>query len=155
MHNMLVIGGNADYGMLRNIKQALGAQITIIRTSTVRVSAGNHMCKEVYEVPFFTDTTYIPTIKRICDKHSLSLIIPSTDYETFVLASHQQQLPTVAVSPASTNKIFLDKYISYEHLTKADLSFAESILPSNFNNNFTTYIVKPREGRGSRNIYKS
>jgi hypothetical protein len=47
MHNMLGVGGNADYGILRNIKQAFGAQITLIRTNTVRVSAGNHMCKEV------------------------------------------------------------------------------------------------------------
>jgi len=155
MHNILVtgIGGNVGYGILRNIKQAFGDQIKLIGTNTIRVSAGNHMCEEVYEVPFSTDSTYIPTIKRICDAHSISLIIPSTDYETFVLASNQQELPTVAVSPANTTKIFLDKYLSYQHLAKADLSFAESILPSNYNNNFPSYIVKPREGRGSRNIH--
>lgn len=155
MNNILVtgIGGNVGYGILRNIKQAFGEQISLIGTNTVKVSAGNHMCKEVYEVPFSTDVTYIPTIKRICDTHSISLIIPSTDYETYVLASHLHELPPVAVSPAHTTKIFLDKYLSYQHLANAGLSFAESILPSNYNNHFSAYIVKPREGRGSRNLH--
>lgn len=155
MHNILItgIGGNVGYGILRNIKQAYGSQIALIGTNTVKVSAGNHMCDEVYEVPFSTDANYIPTIKRICDTHSISLIIPSTDYETYVLASHHQELPPVAVSPAATTKIFLDKYLSYVHLTNAGLGFAESILPSNYTNNFSTCIAKPREGRGSRNIH--
>jgi len=155
MHNILVtgIGGNVGYGILRNIKQAFGDSVRLIGTNTVKVSAGNHMCHEVYEVPFSLDAAYIPAVKRICIDHDVSLIIPSTDYETYILACNQNELPPVAVSPASTSKIFLDKYLSYQHLSKVGLNFAESILPSEYVNNFSSFIVKPREGRGSRNLH--
>jgi carbamoyl-phosphate synthase large subunit len=154
MNKVLVtgIGGNVGYGILKNIRLAYGASIELIGTNTVRVSAGNHLCDAVYEVPFSLEESYIPSIKDICTRHQVALIIPSTDYEAYVLGLHREELPTVAVSPAATTKTFLDKYLSYQRLNEAGIAFAESILPSAYDGRFGSCIVKPREGRGSRGI---
>src|SRR5437879_2574520 len=102
MNSVLVtgIGGNVGYGILKNIKSSYGADIQLIGTNTVRASPGNHLCAEVYEVPFSLDKKYIPVIKDICLKHNIDLIIPSTDYESYILAANRDELPTVAGSPA-------------------------------------------------------
>src|SRR5688572_22127650 len=99
------IGGNVGYGILRNVIQSYGAEIELIGTNTAGVSAGNHLCSEVYEVPFALDPCYIPKIKEICERHAVALIIPSTDYESYILAAHRHELPVVAGSPAETAKI--------------------------------------------------
>lgn len=154
MSNILItgIGGNVGYGIIKNARRVLPDAI-IVGTNTDPISAGNHLCDHVYSVPFSTDENYIPEIQSICSKHQIELIIPSTDYESYVLKLHQGKLPVVAGSPAETAKAFLDKYESYELLKKAGLQFAESILPSYYSNQFGECIVKPREGRGSRNLH--
>lgn len=154
MNRVLVtgIGGNVGYGIIRNIR-ACYPDIEIVGTNTARISAGNHLCDEVYEAPFATDPAYIPFVKQICDKHNIKLIIPSTDYETYILAANADGLPTVAVSPANTTKIFLDKYLSFTTFRDLGLNFAESILPSEYKGQYTKCIVKPREGRGSRGLH--
>ena len=154
MNNILVtgIGGNVGYGILRNIRHSF-SDIRLIGTNTSYLSAGNHFCDEVYEVPFSTDNTYMPVMIELCAKHNIDLIIPSTDYETYILAVHADKLPPIAVSPSGTTKIFLDKYLSYQALSSFGLAFAESILPSAYDNRFEKYILKPREGRGSRNLF--
>ena len=154
MHNVLVtgIGGNVGYGILKNIRSCY-PDISLVGTNTSRISAGNHLCDVVYEVPFSTDEAYLPAMQKICHDHSIDLIIPSTDYEIYILALHQNILPTVAASPADTSRAFLDKYLSFHVLNSLGLSFATSILPSAYNYEFGECIVKPREGRGSRNIF--
>lgn len=146
------IGGNVGYGIIRNIRCSY-PNIEIIGINTARISAGNHMCDEVYEAPFSTNPAYIPFVKDICNKHDIALIIPSTDYETYVLAANAGELPPVAVSPAETTKIFLDKYLSYTTFRDLGLNFAESVLPSDYVGQYAECIVKPREGRGSRGLH--
>lgn len=154
MNKILVtgIGGNVGYGILRNIRSTY-KDIEIIGTNTTAVSAGNHLCDHTYKVPFSTDTSYIKVMHDIVVRHGVNLIIPSTDYEAFTLALHTSTLPVVAVSPAETTKLFLDKYLSYTSLTSMGIRFAESILPSDYDGRFSEYIIKPREGRGSRNLF--
>lgn len=154
MSNVLVtgIGGNVGYGILRNIKNSFD-DIVLTGTNTTPISAGNHLCNAVYTVPFATDSNYIPAMKRICDAEHIELIIPSTDYESYILAKNASELPCVAVSPPDTTRIFLDKYLSFTTFQSMGLAFAQSVLPADFRQDFDSYIIKPREGRGSRNLF--
>lgn len=154
MRNILVtgIGGNVGYGIIKNARNAFPS-ISIVGTNTEFLSAGNHLCDFVYAVPFSTDASYIPKMKEICEKHNIELIIPSTDYESYILKLHENELPTVPGSQAETCKTFLDKYLSFQRLNEKGLAFAESILPSDYKNQYSEFVVKPREGRGSRNLY--
>jgi carbamoyl-phosphate synthase large subunit len=154
MGNVLVtgIGGNVGYGILKNIRWYYN-DIKITGTNTVKLSPGNHLCDHVYEVPFANDASYIPAIQQVCRTHDIQLIIPATDDETYILAKHRDELPTVAISPAETCKIFLDKYETYKAFHTSGLTFAESILPSAYQQQLEACMVKPRTGRGSHGLH--
>jgi len=154
MKHILVtgIGGNVGQGILRNIA-ALPYRLYIVGTNTELVSGGNHLCDRVYKVPFSSETDYIPKMRLLCNREHIDLIIPSTDYESYYLSLNQQKLPVIATSPSQTNKIFLDKYMTAQEFIKHHIPFAQTYLPSQYHNTLRHYIVKPREGRGSRDIF--
>lgn len=146
------IGGNVGQGILRNII-SLSLDVKLIGTNTEAVSGGNHLCDVVYKVPFSNSTDYISTIQQICKQERIDLIIPSTDYETYYLALASDKLPLLSSSDAPVAKIFLNKYQTYMSFNKLSIPFAKTILPSSYNDNFDEFIVKPIEGRGSREAY--
>lgn len=146
------IGGVVGQGILRNLL-AMNMDVQIIGTNTQQISAGNHLCDYVYQVPFAYDEGYITTIHELAFRHKVELIIPSTDYEAYYLSLNRATLPSkVATSPPEITAFCLDKYLNFEVFAKLGLPFAPSILPSGYKGEFGRTIVKPREGRGSRNI---
>jgi len=146
------IGGVVGQGILRNLL-AMNMDVQIIGTNTQQISAGNHLCDYVYQVPFAYDEGYITTIHELAFRHKVELIIPSTDYEAYYLSLNQGTLPSkVATSPPEITAFCLDKYLNFEVFAKLGLPFAPSTLPSGYKGEFGRTIVKPREGRGSRNI---
>ncbi|WP_312767459.1 ATP-grasp domain-containing protein [Epilithonimonas sp.] len=148
------IGGNVGQGILRNIKKT-GFPIKIIGCNVTDFSAGNHLCDVFYKVPYAMDEDYLSTINYIVEQEKVDLVIPSTDYEVYYLSLYQKDLKAnVVVSNLETSKNYLDKYLTFLHHKKNDLPFAETYLPSDYQEGvFKDYIVKPREGRGSRGIH--
>lgn len=154
MRSILVtgIGGVVGQGILRNLR-AMDLTAQIIGTNIQQISAGNHLCDHVYQVPFAYDEGYVTTIHELTFRHNVKLIIPSTDYEAYYLSLNAATLPSkVAASPPEITAFCLDKYLNFKEFVKLDLPFAPSILPSSYKGEFRRTIVKPREGRGSRNI---
>jgi carbamoyl-phosphate synthase large subunit len=145
------IGGNVGQGILRNTIAHKKA-IRIVGVNVEFVSAGTHLCDVVYQVPFAYDEAYIRAIRQICREEHVDCIIPSTDYETVYLAKHHRSLPVVATSSYGVNMTFLDKYRTWQKFSAHGIPFAESALPSEYKGEFGSNIVKPREGRGSRDI---
>ena len=147
------IGGVVGQGILKNIRSEYPS-IAIIGTNTVPVSPGNHLCDEVYQVPFGDADHYIPTIERLVEEHNVDLVIPSTDLESYHLSKYQGQLRAkVAASAPEVAKMCLDKLETFRQLDEAGIPFAKSFLPADYSGELQEIIVKPRSGRGSRNIY--
>jgi carbamoyl-phosphate synthase large subunit len=147
------IGGNVAQGALRNIL-SLNLDINIIGVDIAAFTPGNHLCNLTYVVPYAYDEQYIPAIKRIIEKEKVDLVIPTTDYEVYYLSLNKAVLnTTIAASDADTAKVYLDKYLTYLHHQGLDIPFAQSWLPGEFKNQVSNIIVKPREGRGSRDIH--
>jgi len=147
------IGGVVGQGIVRNAR-AMGRDLRIVGVNVTRVSAGNHLCDEVYEVPYAYDPQYVGAMMKVIEDTGAELIIPSTDYESYYLAKNQSYLAIpVAASPSDVTFFCLDKYRNWEAFTTKNIPFAPSILPSQFKGEFERYIVKPREGRGSRGIH--
>lgn len=147
------IGGNVAQGALRNIL-SLNLDINIIGVDISPFTAGNHLCNRTYVVPYAYDENYIPTIKGIIETEKVDVVIPTTDYEVYYLALNKAALnTTIAASAADIAKIYLDKYLTYQHHRKLQIPFAQSWLPSEYKNEVDDIIVKPREGRGSKNIH--
>jgi carbamoyl-phosphate synthase large subunit len=154
MNTILVtgIGGNVGQGILRNIR-AFDPGIRIIGAEMRGVSGGNHLCDQVYKLPPAANEKYISEMGQACDREKVDLIIPSTDIEGYYLSKQREKLPTLAYSPATTNQIFWDKYLTWTEFNKAGIPFAESCLPGEWRSQFSKYIVKPRKGQGSRGLH--
>ncbi len=154
MRSILVtgIGGVVGQGVLRNLR-AMNLMERIIGTNSSRVTPANHLCDEVYEVPLAVDPDYISSINKIILRNDVQLIIPSTDYEAHFLSLNSADLMcNAAVSASNVTKLCLDKYVNFVEFKKREIPFARSFLPSEYTNEFEHIIVKPREGRGSRQI---
>jgi carbamoyl-phosphate synthase large subunit len=148
------IGGNVGQGIIRNIID-LKYPIKIVGTNISDFSAGNHLVDVFYKVPFGYEDSFIPTIKKIVKDEIVDLIIPSTDFESYFLSLHATEfLCKIAVSGQEATSIYLDKYLTWQMHNKFKIPFAESILPSQYNDNFKVAIAKPRKGRGSKGIIK-
>ena len=146
------IGGNVGQGVLRNIT-SLGLPIRIIGCDIASFSPGNHLCDRTYQVPYSYDDKYIPTVQDIIESEMVDMIIPTTDYEVFYLASNKQDLNTfILASNSDLTKIFLDKYLTFKTFKQNNIPFAQSWLPQEYDFSQDNFIAKPREGRGSRGI---
>lgn len=147
------VGGVVGQGILRNLREE-ALDLAVIGTNVNAVSAGNHLCDAVHVVPYAYDPTYVDTMREIIERDGIDMVIPSTDYEIYYLMLAQAELPAViAASPAHVSRMCLDKYLTWEALSAEGLVFANSYLPSQYAGQFERTIVKPREGRGSRNIH--
>jgi carbamoyl-phosphate synthase large subunit len=147
------IGGVVGQGIVRNAR-AMGRNLRIVGVNISKVSAGNHLCDEVHEVPYAYDPDYVTVLKSILQETKAELVIPSTDYESYYLAKDKDVIGVpIAASPAEVTFFCLDKFRNWEAFSKHGIPFAESLLPSQFTGQFQRYIVKPREGRGSRGIH--
>ncbi len=147
------IGGNVGQGILRILREVY-PQFYIIGFNVNAFSAGNYLCNKVIEVPYAYDKRYIPVIKDIINKEQIDLLIPSTDYEVYYLSKFKDELNTIILcSGFYSVDVYTDKYKSYLHHKQHNIPFAEAFLPDEYDNSFEQIIVKPREGRGSRNVY--
>lgn len=154
MYKILVtgIGGNVGEGILRNIKAFIPACM-IVGLDVSDFCVGSRYCDVFYKVPYSTDIeNYKNTIIAICEKEKPDLIIPSTDYETYYL-NFIENLPKVICSNSNTTSICLDKYKTFLFFKENNMPFANTSLVSQYSSQWENIIVKPREGRGSRNIF--
>ena len=146
------IGGNVGQGIIRNILST-SYPIRIVGTNITDFSAGNHLVDAFYKVPFGYDPSYIPSIKEIVNKEKVDLIISSTDFESYYLALNINEINSeIAGSEIGASEIYLDKFLTYKHHKAANISFAESCLPSEFKGQYSRALAKPRKGRGSKGL---
>lgn len=146
------IGGNVGQGVLR-VLRSLPHQLRIVGTNTHLMSAGNHLCDRVHEVPIAWDEAYIPAMQKICAQDGVQLIIPATDFEAFHLSRAAEVLPRLVSSPSATEELFLDKLLTAEAFDAAGIAFARSSTPRDFRGDFNHTVVKPRRGWGSRDVH--
>ena len=104
------------------------------------------------QVPYASDASYEGLVKKICDDKKIDLIIPGTDFEAYYLQSFSLETKVLA-SSAQAQKIFLDKFLTYENFAKHDIPFAQSFKCSQYKSEFESIIVKPAQGRGSRGLH--
>lgn len=147
------IGGVVGQGILKNIRNEYD-DLHLVGTNVVPVSGGNFLCNQVYQVPYGDHSDYLRQVLMIIEKEEVDLIIPSTDLESYVLGENQSLIPIpVATSASEVTKICLDKYHTHNAFLAYSIPFAPSCLPSEYQGQWDSVIVKPRQGRGSRGIH--
>lgn len=157
MKSILVtgIGGVVGQGILRNL-HAMQLGVPLIGTNSEPLSAGNHLCDRVHTVPLAGQPGHLAAMQALVQQYAVGLVIPGTDYEAHALAMNRHQLGTeLAASPSEVTAICLDKYLNFQVFEAAGIPFAPSCLPSQYAGQYAETVVKPREGRGSRNVHFS
>lgn len=149
------IGGNVGQGIIRNILES-NFPVKIIGCNVTEMSAGNHLVDTFYKVPFAYEKQYLTAMLDIVKQENIDLIIPSTDYEIYHLATNKAKFNCkIACAGPIAALAYLDKYNSCILHKKHDIPFSESLLPSEFYGQFSPAIAKPREGRGSKGLLKN
>lgn len=151
------IGGMVGQGVLKNIRRTYNHRFIIVGTDTSLLTPGNHMCDRVYKVPpaYYQDYAYVSVIKQLCKEENIQLIIPTTDWESYILArSRVTELYDIAIaaSPIEIALMGLDKYRNYQLFKQYGIPFAESRLPTEYTSDFEHWVIKPRKGRGSQGV---
>lgn len=146
------ISGKVGQSVLRTLSE-LNYNISIIGTDFECLESGMHLCDKVFEVPSNTDTRYVNRIKDICDIEEIDLIIPTHDLNVFYLSKNKDILPQIASSSFEIVELFFDKYKNSKVFIDNKIPFAESFLPSEYKNNFSNIIIKPRRGFGWKELH--
>lgn len=148
------IGGNVGQGILRILRQRFPA-MRLVGTDIGTCTAGHHFCDVFRQVPYSYEPGYAETMAALCRHEGVDLVIPSTDYEVYYLGLAADRLPRLLASPPDTALVFLDKLVTCARFKEFGLPFAESHLPSAYPGHLPEVIVKPREGRGSRGLFRN
>lgn len=114
-----------------------------------------------YSVPRCTDPDYIPSLKEICHRHAIRLIVPTIDTELEILASHKHEFEEegwrVLVSDLSAVQVARNKMLTFERLKTAGVPVPQTWSVDEFisdvpANSPLGFICKPRDGSCSAGI---
>ena len=106
---------------------------------------------EFVTVPSFRDPKLWEKMGCILESNKIDLVIPSFDETLLAWAERADIFKSkgtfVLISPAETIRIFTDKWKTYEFFCSIDIPTPRTSLSQIYG------LVKPRNGRGARDIY--
>jgi glycosyltransferase involved in cell wall biosynthesis len=151
------VGGDVAHGVLTVLAEEFPS-LRRVGTNSAEVLAGPHMCQASYLVPPAEHPGYMLEIARIVTAEAVELILPTTDAEAVMLSrAGTIGQARVAASSAAVTSTCYDKYLTARALIPAGVPFARTWLPSQVElaDLPSVTIVKPRTGRGSRQVFRN
>jgi len=141
------VGGGSGLATLR-ILNRFGCYITVAVDSD-QYATGLQLGDYNHVVSTASSPTFISEIKNICSKHQVDAIFPNVDEELEIFATHFAE---AIISPKETIQICSDKLKLWARL------YTKIAMPSHYcldyiGDIFYPIVVKPKIGRGSRNVY--
>jgi carbamoyl-phosphate synthase large subunit len=162
--NILFTSAGRRVSLIRLFRQALhdlGLTHRIITADLRRSAPAHHIADEGECVPRVTDPTYVDSLRRICQKHRVRLLVPLIDTELPLLAIHKADFQsigtTILVSSPETVAIAADKratdaFLHQHHLHAPRLLDSGAILagtPVQY-----PILLKPADGSASAGVTK-
>lgn len=142
-----------------HVLRALGAQgrYELIGCDATRFSAGFTLVLRAYVIPFGADPTFEPCFRGILEREQPDFVVPLVDEEIPIVhrlaaeGAGGPKMRVVAPCPAFCD-VTLDKWTTFEALSKHGLGVAKSWRADAAENASYPAIVKPRQSRGSRGL---
>lgn len=120
------------------------------------LSAGLYLCDKGYVVPQGDDPGYLEEILKICDTEKPDAILSGPEEEILVLSKNKglfaERNILVLCPDCDTVRICVDKIETYKALKSLDIPIPEIYGKENIK---FPCIVKPRFGRGGREVFKA
>lgn len=159
--NILITGAGGPAAICA-YKSLSAAGYNIFMGDMDPMSAGLYLVPkgQQFILPAGKSEMFVPFLLDLCQKYNIDLLIPTCDVELMPVANNIKAFEAidckVLVSPMDALETCQDKYLLMEACKKnvqlGDYDLFENFLAKpHFNNN---WIVKPRNGSGSRDIFK-
>ncbi len=155
--NILITAAGRRVQLIHSFVEALrslGLRGNVVTSDTNTLSPGLYFSDRHYIVPPTADPHYIPTIKSICFKERIHLLVPTINDELPLFGAHAESLMDmgvrVTVSAAETGAICNDRYRSVQFLAQHEIPVPRSWLPHELEFGKLSYplFLKPRLGHG-------
>jgi len=106
-----------------------------------------------HQIPLATSPDFIEKVGKLCDKLEIDVFVPTVDEELIQIANIKNEFGCdVLLPPPDFVETHLDKYQSMSSLKEFELSIPMTELMSNQEHIKLPCIMKPRKGRGSRDV---
>ena len=160
--NILITAASRRVALIRGFVDALvssGTPGKVVVTDTDSLSPGLYFCDKYYPVPLSTSPDYLSSIKEVCEKENISLLIPTIDEELPLFGHHRAEFKKAGVNiPVADGKIAElcnDKYKTFLFFQENSLPIARTYLPEEVRRvkPKPPLFIKPRFGRGAVSAY--
>ena len=162
--NILISSGGRRVGLANCFRESLaelriGGRIIGIDATTYSSIA--RFTDAFYTVPPCTHETFIPTLKQICERERVNVIVPSIDTELPVYARVREEFralgTTIAVSAPETVDISRDKTLTHTWLSAHDFLVPRQSTPEDVLAHSSEWtlplLVKPNRGSASVGVH--
>lgn len=148
------IGGPAAASVAESLKKHVHKKYHLVGVDCDAYVGGKLIVDEFNIVPPATDKKFLPSILKLSRK--CEALFCTVDEELPIISSSIEKFDCkVFVSPLKAINICLDKFEAFKKLYKAGIPVPETNEFRSRSRNFQIpVIVKPRFGRGSRNVFK-
>ena len=160
MNNILFCSAGRRCKLIKDFKETIGdTGITVVAENSI-YSPARYVADKSYTVPKITAPDYIDTIREICRKEDIKVILTLIDPEIEILAQNKarfEEMGILVMCPSEKSaKICFDKYEMYKYLRLNNIpttltygSLEEFEKALNEQKISFPVFVKPRTGSGS------
>lgn len=155
-------GGGVTEGLLKGLRHGGYTNMTLLAYSENSV----HLHRVADTIIINTNPDdgekYIDALISVCTKNNINIIVPGSTWESRAISVYEQKFYDHNIVPLVNNietiKIGDDKWNTFLQLTELDIPTPKSFLTVEdiLNDSKTEFpvIIKPRQGRGSQNVFK-
>lgn len=116
-------------------------------------AAGLFLADKGFVIPKANDKNFLSSIRRICSEENVKIIIPLVDEELLSVSDLEQEGVLPLIPRKQFIELCLDKYNLIQSLKRVNIPFPETHLACDGPGGMHfPCIVKPRTGRGSREV---
>lgn len=162
--NILILNAGRRVELIQCFQKAahkLGVKSSIVAADCSDLAPALYFADKISKLPPITDTNYISSIINTCNKHNISLVIPTIDTDLLLLAENKQYIEQktsakVLISDSNIIKICRDKIQTHQFLSNHNFGVPRMYTKKDIQNNNLQYplFIKPKSGSSSINAFK-